>query len=120
MATADKCCSVAPYYRIHSGKISEFKALCERFVERTSHEPGCLYYGFSFDGNEAHCREAYADAAAFLAHQDNVGSLIQEALALAELIRLEIHGPEGELAKLRAPLAPFAPRFFTLEYGFRR
>jgi len=29
-------------------------------------------------------------------------------------------GPEEELAKLREPLSSLNPRFFTLEYGFRR
>ena len=37
-----------------------------------------------------------------------------------ELTRLEIHGPEEELAKLREPLAHLKPQFFVLEYGFRR
>ena len=55
-----------------------------------------------------------------LAHLENVGSLLQEALQIAELTRLEIHGPEEELAKLREPLAEMKPQFFTLEYGFRR
>jgi len=39
---------------------------------------------------------------------------------MAELARLEIHGPEEELAKLRGPLAHLKPQFFVLEYGFRR
>lgn len=34
--------------------------------------------------------------------------------------RLEVHGPEQELAKLREPLAELNPVFFVLEYGFRR
>ena len=55
-----------------------------------------------------------------LAHLDNVGALLQEALQIAELTRFEIHGPEAELAKLREPLAGMKPQFFTLEYGFRR
>ena len=42
------------------------------------------------------------------------------ALKMVELIRLEIHGPEEEVAKLREPLAKLNPKFFTLEYGFRR
>jgi hypothetical protein len=71
-------------------------------------------------GNEAHCREGYADAEGALAHLENVGQLLDEALKMVELIRLEIHGPKEELAKLREPLAKLNPQFFTLEYGFRR
>ena len=36
--------------------------------------------------------------------------LIEETLTLSELIRLEIHGPESELDKLREPLAYLSPQ----------
>lgn len=120
MATDDKSCSIAPYFKIKSGEIDAFKALSERFVAKTSEEAKCLYYGFSFDGDTAHCREAYADAEGLLAHLENVGDLLQESFKIAEVARLEIHGPESELAKLRGPLAELKPQFFALEYGFRR
>ncbi len=120
MATQDKCCSIAPYFKVHDGQLAAFHTLCERFVEKTSAESGCLYYGFAFDGDEVHCREGYADADALLAHVENVGALIAEALEISELARLEVHGPEEELQKLREPLAELNPRYFTLEYGIRR
>ena len=120
MATRDKCCSIAPYFEVHDGHFPAFNALCERFVEKTSAESGCLYYGFALDGNEVHCREAYDDADALLAHGENVGALIGEALEMSELARFEIHGPEEELKNLREPLADLNPRYFTLEYGIRR
>ena len=120
MATQDKCCTIVPYFKIHDGQLDAFRALCERFVEKTSEEAKCLYYGFSFDGDEIHCREGYEDAAGVLAHLENVGPLLEEALKISDLTRLEVHGPEEELAALREPLADLNPRFFTLEYGFRR
>ena len=120
MATKDTCCSIVPYFKVADGKLAEFKALCEQFIEKSGSEPKCLYYGFSFDGDAAHCREGYADAEGLLAHLDNVGALLQEAFKIAEISRLEVHGPEAELAKLRGPLAALKPQFFTLEYGFRR
>lgn len=86
----------------------------------TKNEPKCLYYGFSFNGDQVHCREAYEDADGALAHLANVGALLGEALKIAELTRLEIHGVEEELAKLREPLAAFNPAYFTLQYGIRR
>lgn len=118
MATSDKCCTVVPYFDVHD--MEGFKALCERFIEKTSDEPKCLYYGFSFSGNVAHCREGYEDAAGVLAHLENVGPLLEEALKLADLTRLEIHGPEDEISQLREPLSDFNPLYFALEYGFRR
>lgn len=120
MATKDKCCTIIPYFKVQSGKLAAFKALCEQFVEKSAEEPKCLYYGFSFDNETVHCREGYADAEGLLHHLENVDALLKEALQIAELTRLEVHGSEEELAKLRKPLAGLKPRFFTLEYGFRR
>ncbi len=120
MATQDTCCTIVPYFKVHEGKLDAFKKLCERFVEKTSTEPKCLYYGFSFHDDEALCREGYEDADGLLAHVQNVGKLLEEAMTIADLTRFEIHGPEAELAKLREPLGSLNPAFFVLEYGFRR
>jgi quinol monooxygenase YgiN len=120
MPVSDKCCTLGPYFKVSSGQLKAFKEFCEQFVTKTSGETKCLYYGFSFDGDQAHCREGYEDAEGLLAHLNNVGPLLEEALKIAELTRLEVHGPEEELAKLREPLAKLKPQFFTLEYGFRR
>jgi quinol monooxygenase YgiN len=120
MSTKDKCCTIVPYFNVPAKNAQAFRKLCEAFVEKSSTEPRCLYYGFSFDGDQVHCREGYADAEGALAHLDSVSPLLQEALKLAEITRLEVHGPDEELAKLRGPLAGLKPQFFTLEYGFRR
>lgn len=120
MPTKDKCCTIVPYFHVPADKEQAFRVLCEQFVAKTETEEKCLYYGFSFDGETAHCREGYADAESALAHLTNVGDLLDQAFKIVTLQRLEIHGPEEELAKLRAPLASLDPQFFTLEYGFRR
>ncbi len=120
MATQDTCVTIVPYFKIAEGKLDAFKALCEQFVEKTQNEPKALYYGFSFEGDEVHCREGYADAEGLLAHLDNVGQLLGEAFKIAELTRLEVHGSAEQLDVLQGPLAELKPRFFTLEYGFRR
>ena len=120
MATQDTGCTIVPYFQVQTGKLDEFKLLCEKFLEKTRQESNCQYYGFSFNGDLAHCREGYDNAEALLAHLENVGELLQEALKISEIARLEIHGPAAELAKLRRPLSDLNPQFFTLEYGFRR
>ena len=97
-----------------------FRELCRKCVAITAPEPKCLYYAFSFDGDDAYCREAYEDAEGLLTHLASVGSLLTEIFQIAELTRLEVHGPAEELAKLEGPLAPFAPTYFTLEFGVRR
>jgi len=120
MATQDRCCTIVPYFRVKPGQLQAFHGLCERFVAQTKSEDKCLYYGFSFDGDQVHCREGYQDADGLLAHLENVGALLAEALKISDITRLEVHGPAEELAKLRQPLANLNPQFFALEYGFRR
>ncbi|MBV8867308.1 MAG: hypothetical protein JO210_18065 [Acidobacteriaceae bacterium] len=99
--------------------MDEFKEFCEQFISITAQEPKCLYYGFSFNGNNAHCREAYEDAEGLLAHLGNVGALLNEVFKIAQVTRLEVHGVAEELAKLTEPLSTLAPTYFTLEYGIR-
>lgn len=120
MPTNDKCCTIVPYFKVPEDKLPDFKKIAEQCVAQTSNEPGCLFYGFSFDGDEAHCREGYVGADAALAHLENIDPLLRQALQISQLTRLEIHGPAEELDKLREPLAKLQPQFYTLEYGFRR
>lgn len=120
MATTDTCCTIVPYFKIHAGKREAFIALCQQFVEKSSQQPKCLYYGWSFDGDLVHCREGYKDAAGLLAHLENVADLLRELFKIADVTRLEVHGPAQEIEQLRKPLADLKPQFFTLEYGFRK
>ena len=120
MATEDTCCTIVPYFKLHDGQLDTFKGMCKEFVKLADTESKCLYYGFSFDGDQAHCREGYEDAEGLLAHLDNVGALLGEALKISDLTRLEVHGPEEELVKLRGPLSELNPQYFVLECGFRR
>lgn len=90
MATDDPCCTLVPYFKVHDGQLDAFKSLCERFVAKTEEEADVMFYGFSFDGDVAHCREGYASAAGVLAHLENVGALLDEAFKIADLTRLEV------------------------------
>jgi len=120
MATQDTTVTIVPYIKVHSGKMHEVEPLCERFVEKSKTEAGCLYYGFCFNGDVAFCREGYKNGDAALAHLDNVGALLVELQKLTDIVRIEIHGPEAEVAKLRGPLAEQKPEYFILKCGFRR
>jgi quinol monooxygenase YgiN len=117
MAQNDRVCTLVPYFDVTPGQMAAFKALVPQFVDRTRQEPGCVHYAFSFDGDSVHCREGYDDAAAVLAHLDNVGALLQQALQVAKIARLEVHGPAAELDKLRGPLAGLNPRWYVLDEG---
>ena len=112
--------SVHPYYRVAEGRLDDFKRLCQQFVSLVRTEPKCVYYGFSFNGDEVCIREAYDGAEGLLEHVAKVAPLLPEALKIAQITRLEVHGAEEELAKLRTPLSDFNPTYFTLLYGIRR
>lgn len=120
MATDDTMCTLVPYFRVQDGKMDEFKSLGDQMVEKTASETDVLFYGYSFNGDQAFCREGYKSGEAVLAHLGNVDSLLKQALKLASLDTFEIHGPEAELAKLREPLKALKPKYFVLESGFRR
>lgn len=120
MFTPDTCCTLVPYFEIQDGQLDAFKALAVQLVAKTRAEPGCMHYAFSFNGNVAHCREGYVDAAALLAHRDNVAELLGQALKISKIIRFEIHAPQAEVDKLRGPMASRNPQFFVLQQGIRR
>jgi quinol monooxygenase YgiN len=114
---SDTVCTLVPYFKVKPGQLAAFKAIAARFVEKTKSEKACVHYAFSFDGDTAHCREGYDDAAGLLAHLENVGAILDEALKIADVARLEVHGPAAEVEKLRQPLAGLKPQFFVLEPG---
>lgn len=112
--------SLHPYFQVHPGKLDAFRALIDRFIARTATEDACLYYDFTLDGERIHCREAYVGAAGALAHLGNVDDLLKEGLALADLVRLEIHGAAAELDQMREPLAALPVDWFVFEKGLVR
>jgi hypothetical protein len=112
--------SLHPYFKAHPGKIAQFKAAMPAFVAKTAGEAKNLYYGFTVNGDEVFCREGYTDAEGVLTHLENVGALLAEALKIADLIRLELHGPAAELDKLKGPLAHLNPACFACDAGLDR
>jgi hypothetical protein len=105
--------SLHPYFKVHPGKLEALKAAFPEFIQKTAGEGKNLFYGFTINGYEIFCREGYVDAEGLLAHLDNVGALLAEALKIADLTRLEVHGPAAELDKLRGPLAHLNPIWFV-------
>lgn len=120
MSSLSTAVSLHPYFKIQSGKVDEFTSGFPAFIERTSSEDGCLYYDFTLNGDEAFCREAYVDGDAALHHLGNVDDLLKKALSISTLVRLEIHGPEAELAKMRGPLAVLNPAWFVHQGGIAK
>lgn len=120
MTTQDTCCTIVPYFEVPADKLDEFKAMLPAMVEQTKEEPLCMFYGFCINENIVHCREGYENAEGVLHHIEKIGPLLEKALGISELIRLEIHGPASELEKLQEPLAELNPSYYALELGFRR
>jgi hypothetical protein len=42
----------------------------------------------------------------------DIRALLEEALKIADITRLEVHAPDSELEKLREPLSGLNPMFF--------
>lgn len=114
MSSLSNFVSLHPYFKVHPEKLEAFKAAFPAFIEKTKTEERNLFYEFTVNGDEVFCREGYVGAEGLLAHLDNVGALLAEAFKIADLARLEIHGPAEELDKLRGPLAHLKPAWFTL------
>src|SRR5436190_23440252 len=112
--------SFHPYFKVHPGQIDAFKAVLRACVEKTRSESKCLNYDFTRNDDIVFCREAYVGADGALAHLGNVGPLLGELLKLAELVRLEVHGPDSELDQMRGPLADMKPTWFSAEFGIER
>jgi FAD/FMN-containing dehydrogenase len=120
MSQSTPVVSIHPYFRVHSGKLEAAKALLAACVEKTRTEPRCLNYEFTANDHEIFCREAYVGAEGALAHLGNVTPLLGELLKISDLARLEVHGPQEELDKLKGPMANLKPVWFTTTLGVER
>lgn len=107
--------SLHPYFKIHPGKMDVVEAMLPQFAEKTTTEKAMVFYEFSMNGDELFCREAYENAEGLLAHIENVGTLLAEVMKIADLTRIEVHGPAPELERLKKPLAHLNPAWFALE-----
>ena len=112
--------SLHPYFKAHAGQQAACHALLPAFVEKTQPDKDCLYYEFTVHDDEIFCREAYTTAAAALAHLDTVGPLLGEMLKIADLTRLEIHGPAAELELMKPALSGLNPAWFATVTGIVR
>jgi len=112
--------SLHPYFKVHPGQLEAAAGLLREFVARTQSEERMRFYEFTLNGDIVFCREAYVGAEGVLAHLKNVGDLLDRMLKLAELVRLEVHGPAVELDKLREPLGGLKAEWFTYQCGLAR
>jgi len=113
--------SIHPYFKVKPGKLEAFKAVLPAIVRAVSNETKCAYFDFTLSGDTVYCREAYYGADGVLEHVANVSPLLPSLFALADLQRIEVHGPAEELEKLKtSPLANLKPVWFTQIAGLNR
>ena len=113
MNMPDRFVSLHPYFKVLPGKLNEFKAALPGFVQATATETKNLFYDFTVNEDEVFCREGYDGAEALLTHLEYVVRYAGRGFQDRGLNRLEVHGPAGELEKLRSPLAHLKPAWFV-------
>src|SRR5262245_55232935 len=104
MSQSTPVVTIHPYFKVHAGKLDPARTLLAACVERTRVEARCLNYEFTANDHEIFCREAYVGADGVLAHVQNIMPLLGELLKVADLARLEVHGPPAEIEKLKGPM----------------
>ena len=89
-------------------------------VAQTLTESANLFYDFTINGDVVFCREGYVDAEGLLTHVESVGPILGEFLKIADVLRVEVHGTNANLEKLKGPLAGLKPEWFVFECGVVR
>lgn len=112
--------SIHPYFKPHEGKFDEFVSHLQTFVDKTASEEAVLFYDFTICDDVIFCREAYVGAAGALTHLENVGAMLEQALEISDLLRLEVHGPAAELDQMREPLKDLPVEWFILKTGLTK
>jgi len=102
-------------FRIHEGKVDEYKRLSAQAMEivRTK-DPGTLQYDTYLNDDESECViiERYRDSEAAMAHAANLGDISAAVLAIVSVVHGELLGEPS--AELRAKLADSeVPVLFT-------
>lgn len=120
MIHPEEVVSIHPYFKVNPGRMKEAQELLRQMVARTTSESANLYYDFTINADSVFCREAYVGAEGLLAHLENVGPILAEFLKMSEVLRVEVHGSNANLEKLKDPLAGLKPEWFVFECGVVR
>ena len=101
--------------------MKKFQEIWKAAYEPFANKDDCVHYAFCFDGDRAHCREAYTDGSKVLQHLGDVDGPLKAVLdpEISSLERLEASGPAAEIQVMREALAPLGCQFYTAEWGFR-
>lgn len=110
-------CSIHPYFTVVDEAAA--RPILADFVAKTRAESGCMWYGWNKLGDKLFCEEAYVDAAAVLAHLENIATCLEQMLdGPAKLDSIELHGPAAELQKLKESAEKIGATCFSVDSGF--
>jgi quinol monooxygenase YgiN len=101
-------------FKIHEGKLNEFKRLSAQCMEivRTK-DTGTLQYEIYFNDNHSECivLERYRDSEALIEHSAHIGGDLMAAILATGSVSGELLGEPS--AELRAKMADSEVRLFT-------
>lgn len=98
-AKSDESVSMITYYEVRD--MDTFANLTVEIAEAKKMEPSVLSCSFSFNGNQVMCKESYESADVAKNHLDQSAVLAKRAAESADILKVEVMGPEEQLEKLR-------------------
>ena len=107
--------SLHPDLKVHPGNLDTVRTLLLRFVEKTVNERGIFSTGSVSTAMKCSAAKVTKAPKALLRISTMLGALLSEMLKVADLTRVELHGPAYDLEKLKRPLAHMNPAWFALE-----
>ena len=104
--------------------MSKFEEICKKNYPTTLSNikiENIVNYGIYYNDNIGYCRESYINNDGVLLHLKESTLQLKQLVDnnIAELDRLEIHGPKEELDKIREKYDEKEFKYFNLEWGFR-
>lgn len=106
---------VTVHLTLRPGVTSQFEQVAAEALAVARDDPGTIRYDWFLDDTRGVCAilEAFEDSAAFLAHTQNLGPLLQRLSELAD-IEIEMFGdPSAEVRQAAAKMG--APVYRTLQ-----
>ena len=93
-------------FKIHSGKLSEFKYGSDKCIAATKNEEGALLYDWFIDEDKLECTvvETYKDSDATLFHASNVSEPLGKLMEIADFSGEVFGNASDELQKLLADM----------------
>lgn len=99
------------------GQGHELAALLDASAAGVGEQPKCLFQRLLHDGREFRVHVGLEDAFGALTHVISFAQVLQKARDMARFEGIDVYGDAPELAALRRPLEPFAPRYFEQDAG---